>query len=168
MMDKVISSYLFPPGYDGENEYKRIRLIFLSAIVWSVQFFSHYYEAYKNLFYDASHMVYYGSNGIGLKDGDLLPNAKIEPFMEILGNSMLFFIPLILSVIISGVMHYMYYTQDSSAILLVRRLPDRHYIGKTCVLGPMVGLGVSLIAMGIVLGLYYWIYITVTPAVCLP
>lgn len=168
MMDKIVSSFLFPPGYDGEQEYKRIRFFLVLAIGWSFQFFFRYYDAYKDLFYDASHMVYYGSNGIGLKEGDLLPNAKIETFLEILGNSMLFFVPLILSIIAAGAIHFLYYSQGSKAILLVRRLPDRNYIWKTCVLGPIIGLGVSLITMGIVLGLYYWIYMTVTPMVCLP
>ncbi len=168
MMDKIVDSFLFPPGYDGENEYKRIRLFFGIAIGWSFQFFFRYYDAYKDLFYDVSHMSYTGYGSMGLQDGDLLPNAKIEPFMEILGSSMLFFVPLILSILVAGAVHYMYYSQGSKAILLVRRLPDRHYIWKTCVLGPIIGLLVSFITMGVLLGIYYWIYMTVTPAVCLP
>ena len=168
MMDKIVGSFLFPPGYDGESEYKRIRLFLGFAIGWSFQFLFRYYDAYKDLFYDAYHMSYTRYGSMGLKDGDLLPGVKIEPFGEILGNSMLFFAPLLLSIVVAGVVHYLYYSQGSRAIFLVRRLPDRHYVWKTCVLGPVIGLLISLAAMGLLLGVYYWIYMTVTPVVCLP
>ena len=169
MMDKIVSSQLFPPGYDGESEYKRIRIFFWIAVVWSFQFFFRYYNAYKDLFYNASSMMLSTKySGMGLQHGDLLPGAKIEPFGDILAGSMLLFIPLILTVAAAGVVHYLYYNQGSRTIWLIRRLPDRKYLWKTCGLGPVFGMAVCLVTMGVLLGLYYWIYVTVTPVVCLP
>lgn len=169
MMDKIVSSQLFPPGYDGEREYKRICVMYWFAVVWSFQFFYRYYDAYKNLFYHASAMMLSTKySGMGLQDGDLLPGVKIVPFGDILAGSMLFFVPLILTVLTAGVVHYLYYSQGSRTILLIRRLPDRKYLWKTCGLGPVIGMAICLVTMGALLGLYYWIYVTVTPAVCLP
>lgn len=168
-MDKIVSSHLFPPGYDGGREFKRICILYGFAVVWSFQFFFRYYNAYKDLFYDASTMMLSPKySGMGLKNGDLLPGVKIVPFGEILSGSMLFFVPLILTLLTAGVMHYLYYSQGGRTILLIRRLPDRKYLWKTCGLGTVLGLAVSLVTMGALLGLYYWIYMTVTPAVCLP
>ena len=168
-MDRIVSSDLFPPGYDGEREYKKICIIYWFAVVWSFQFLFRFYKAYKDLFYDASAMMLSSRySGMGLQHGDLLPGVKIEPFGDILAGSMLFFLPLFLEIATAGVMHYLYYSQRSRTILLIRRLPDRKYLWKTCGLGPMLGMAVCLVTMGALLGLYYGIYVTVTPAVCLP
>ena len=51
-MDKIVSSQLFPPGYDGEREYKRICVMYWFAVVWRFQFFYRYYDAYKYGFWN--------------------------------------------------------------------------------------------------------------------
>lgn len=169
MMDKIVSSQLFPPGYDGESEYKRTRIFYWIAVVWSLKFFFHYYNAYKDLFYDASTMAFWGKySGMGLEHGELLPDVKIVSFHEILSDSFLFFVPLLLVLAVSAISHYLYYSQGSRSILLVRRLPDSKYVWKTCVWGPALGLAITLVTMVVLLGIFYWIYVTVTPAVCLP
>ena len=169
MMDKIISSQLFPPGYDGERELKKICIVYGAAVVWSFQFFYRYYDAYKDLFYNARTMILSDRYlGMGLEHGDLLPGAKIQSFGDILSWSLLFFLLLILEIVTAGVMHYLYYRQGSRTILLIRRLPDRKYLWKTCGLGPMLAMAVCLVTIGVLLGLYYWIYVTMTPAVCLP
>ena len=120
-----------------------------------------YYEAYDDLF------VWRTEYGIGIEKV-VRQGARIVPFEEIISyNFMMLWLVLFL-LIITAVKHYLYYRHGSKSIYLVRRLPDRRYVWKTCVLGPLIGMGITLVVIGVLRLVYWLIYIGVTPAECLP
>lgn len=153
---------LFPPGYEYEAECKRLLAVWAAAVVYSFRFFFDYYEAYKALF------SWIRPEGQTEAKYMLLPGAQIVPFEEILGFCFLFFVVLMLVLMTEAVMHYLYYIQGSRSILLVRRLPQRSFLWKTCLTGPMLGVIISAITVGVLYLLYYGVYILITPDVCLP
>ena len=161
MMDKFFFTY-FPPGYDGETEIKRLVAAYLAAIVYSFRFFFSYYEAYNDLFYYEWNQVEETVKKV------LRPGAVIVPFREIAGSSMLMFAGLAIVLLVAGLQHYHYYTKGSNSLYVVRRLPDRKYVFRTCFGGILLEAVAALVVIGILLSMYYCVYLWVTPEVCLP
>ena len=161
MMDKFLDTY-FPPGYDGETEIKRLVAAYLAAIVYSFRFFFSYYEAYNDLFYYEWNRVEETVKKV------LRPGAVIVPFREIAGSSMLMFAGLAIVLLVAGLQHYHYYTKGSNSLYVVRRLPDRKYVFRTCFGGILLEAVAALVVIGILLSMYYCVYLWVTPEVCLP
>ncbi len=161
MMDKFLDTY-FPPGYDGETEIKRLLATYLAAIIYSFRFFVSYYEAYNDLFYYEWNQLEETAKKV------LRPGAVIAPFGEIAGSSFLMFAGLAIVLMVTGIQHYHYYTKGSNSLYLVRRLPDRWYVFKTCFGGIVLEVIAALVVIGILLSLYYCVYLFVTPDVCLP
>ena len=161
MMDKFLDTY-FPPGYDGETEIKRLLATCLAAIIYSFRFFVSYYEAYNDLFYYEWNQLEETAKKV------LRPNTVIVSFGEVAGSSFLMFAGLAIVLLVMGIQHYHYYTKGSNSLYVVRRLPDRWYVFKTCFGGILLESIVALAVIGILLGLYYCVYLFVTPDVCLP
>ena len=161
MMDKFLDTY-FPPGYDGETEIKRLLATCLAAIIYSFRFFVSYYEAYNDLFYYEWNQLEETAKKV------LRPNTVIVSFGEVAGSSFLMFAGLAIVLLVMGIQHYHYYTKGSNSLYVVRRLPDRWYVFKTCFGGILLESIVALAVTGILLGLYYCVYLFVTPDVCLP
>lgn len=161
---------LFPPGYDGDGEIKRLLFSYVFAIMFSIaKFTENYYREYKRLFYDRRYMVLDPTVYTeGLEQGAVLKYSKIPAFEEIMEYNFIFLWMMMILLIIVSVQHYLYYRQGSQSILLVRRLPQRSYLWQTCLLGTLIGAGVTLATIGVLRLIYYLIYIWVTPAVCLP
>ena len=155
----------FPPGYEGDKEIWACLIWLLSSVVYSFRFFAEYKKCYNRLWDVIGHVQ---PNGTVVPERVVREGVKIEPFFEILGNSMMCFYILVFLLAVFGILHYVSYHQESRSILLVRRLPDRLFIWKTCAAGPMLGLLIALGAMGTLLLLYYGTYLIVTPAQCLP
>ena len=160
-MDKFLDTY-FPPGYDGETEIKRLLATCLAAIIYSFRFFVSYYEAYNDLFYYEWNQLEETAKKV------LRPNTVIVSFGEVAGSSFLMFAGLAIVLLVMGIQHYHYYTKGSNSLYVVRRLPDRWYVFKTCFGGILLESIVALAVIGILLGLYYCVYLFVTPDVCLP
>ncbi len=152
---------LFPPGYDRGKECWQLLFYLLIGVIFSLRFVTEYYEAYDNLF------GWRAENGIAVEKL-VRQGAKIVPFEAIIGYNFMFLWLVLLLLVITGVKHYLYYTQGSKSIYLVRRLPDRYYVWKTCALGPLIGMGITLALIGILRLIYWLIYIGVTPIECLP
>lgn len=152
---------LFPPGYDKQKECRQLFFSLLAGIIFSFRCIAMYYEAYDDL------LVWKVENGFGVEKV-VRQGAKIVPFEEIISyNFMMLWLVLFL-LIITVLKHYLYYTKGSKSIYLVRRIPDKRYVWRTCVLGPLIGMGITLAVIGILRLVYWLIYIGVTPVECLP
>ena len=163
MMDKYLDK-LFPPGYDRDEELKRLIVVFVIAVLNSFRFFIAYYEAYGDLFwYDGLRI-----KETGVWEKTVRPGEVIVPFKELIGQSFLFFIVFVLVLVAVAGQHYWYYTKGSKSIYLARRLPERYYALKTCLGVTGIGIGITLLSVGLLLGILYVVYIFVTPAGCLP
>lgn len=163
MMDKYLDK-LFPPGYDREKELRQLIVRFIIAVLNSFRFFIAYHAAYDDLFY--YDMLHY--NATGELEKTLIPGAVILPFKEIVGYSFIFFVVFALTLLAAAGQHYWYYLKGSKSIYLVRRLPERYYTLKTCLGVTTIGIGLMLLTVGLLLGIFYLVYIFVTPAGCLP
>ena len=158
-------SEYFPPGYEGDKEIWTALIWLVSSAIYSFRFFAEYKKCYTRLW---DHIGHPQLNGTVVVEKIVREGKKIEPFLEILGNSMMCFYILFLLLSVFGILHYIYYYQESRSILLVRRLSDRFFVWKTCAAGPVLGLVIALTAMGMLLLVYYGTYLLVTPAQCLP
>lgn len=153
---------LFPPGYAYDIELKRLMYLWLLGILYSLRFFADYRKAYQNLF------VWRQIPGALYAEYVLREGAKIPPFFELLSQGMLLFVPLILVLMAIIGVHYMYYRQGSKSIYLMRRLPDPYLLHRTCLVVPLLGVLLALITITVLAGIYYCVYIWVTPEICLP
>ena len=139
-------------------------VLFMIAVLNSFRFFINYYEAYGDLFwYDR---LQFEETGVWEKT--LRPGAVIVPFKELIGYSFLFFIVFVIVLLAAAGQHYWYYLRGSKSIYLVRRLPERYYALKTCLGVTAIGIALTLLTVGLLLGIYYLVYLFVTPAGCLP
>ena len=151
-------SVLFPPGYEWKGECIRVAVLYGLAVVYSLFYFGALQDAYERLFY---------YDGRSLQKV-LRVGAKMTPYDQVLGNYLMGFVLLTLLMLTSSVVHYLYYYQGSKSILLVKRLPDRNFLWRTCGAGPAFAMVGLLLTYGYLYLLYYGIYIWVTPAACLP
>ena len=146
---------LFPPGADGKTEVTIFCIWLFACVMVSFQFFFRYAEAYRGLFY--------------WEKGErfLYPGAYIGDYTDILGKSLIGFPMLILLMALFAGFHYYLYHMESKSIYLIKRLPDRRYLWKTCVNAPLIGTLVTLAVMGLLFLLYLLFYRAVTPPECL-
>ena len=87
-------------------------------------------------------------------------NRFLEDFYEFLEGKFLLFGIIILYCLGTMVFRFFYYYQGSKSIYLMRRLPDRSLLIRSCVETPLQRISISLLVMmGMVLLLYlaYWI-----------
>lgn len=155
----------FPPGYEGDREIWILLAWVICAVISSFQFFPEYVNEYELLWNRIGHVQ---PNGMVIVERVLWENAKMPSFSELIGDSLRLFWMVPILLIAYGIMHYVYYYQESKSILLVRRLPDRWFVWKTCVAGPLIGAVFNFSIMGIQVLLYYGTYLLVTPSQCLP
>lgn len=163
MMDKYLDK-LFPPGYDREKELRQLVVSFGVAVLYSFQFFFDYYEAYKDLFwYDGIRI-----KETGLWEKTVRPGEVIVPFKDLIGYSFLFFVVFVIILFVVAGQHYWYYLKGSKSIYLARRIPERFYMLKTTLGLTILGLVLTFLMVGMLLGIFYLVYVFVTPAGCLP
>ncbi len=155
---------IFPPGYEYEKTYQRFLIFWSIAAAYSIRFFFDYAQARGNLFITT--WVWKGNRQELTKV--LREGAVIQPFSEIAVDCFLFFVPLIVLLIIEGITQYLYYFQESRSILLVKRMGERSFLWKTCVLGPVIGGLILCITIAVLSLMYYGVYVGFTPKGCLP
>lgn len=98
----------------------------------------------------------------------VIPGEKMAPYLSLVGDSFrlfpLFWIVMALEVLSA----YRYHKRDTMSIYLMRRLPDKWDLHRRCWGMPVILTIGSFLLMGAVLGLYYLVYLLLTPAGCLP
>ncbi len=159
MRDKI--KVFFPPGYEYETACKRQLIMLAAAVVYSFRFFFQYYDARKQLY-----EWVFQRPGVSIRV--LREGAQIASFAEVVEFSFLLFVPLLLVFWVEIIEHYLYYKSGSKSIYLIKRLPHKWFFWKTCVIGPLLGMVFTGVIIGILLLLYYGVYICFTPAGCLP
>ena len=145
-----------PPGLDTSGERRVFRWgMFLSLLV-SFLFFPRYFFALNELY-----------SGIG-QNRRLIPGAVMEPFGSVLDCVLCGF--LVTALVMAGFLlrHYAYHWQGSRSIYLMRRLPDRWELHRRCLAQPLFFMALCVLAALALLLLYYILYVTLTPAECLP
>jgi len=141
-----------PPGVKAEIE-KRFFLIGLPvALLFSLGFFSRLKEALSGLY------GFYGGRYV------LLPEAMLPPFHVLMDKALMGFWLLILCSFVLILYHYLYYFQGSRSIYLMRRLPDRFALLRSCVSLPLSAALFVLLTVLLVNLLYFLIYLAMGPA----
>jgi len=129
---------LYPPGYEYRRELKTFAWLAGAAFAVSL----HYYVSLKwaaDLLYD------YDVHG-----EKILNTGRVAlSFLEIVrreaqsGYLYGFFIPVFFLAAMAAY-HYVYYYRDTKSIYLMRRLPERGTVLKSCLAGPFFTAGVLL------------------------
>lgn len=147
----------FPTGYEYKAELWTLGGWLTGSMVYSFSFFLNYYHAYGKLFfYDRGKEEWILKDGVFMEGFSLLSEGIFKGFY--------------LGVLLLGILalcHYHYYYQGSKSIYLMKRLPDRKVLLKSCICVPVV-LGIFSIILMIVLSLlYFGFYMWVTPEECI-
>lgn len=148
---------LAPPGISLYHEFVSWCVGLIFALLYSMRFLI----AFGN---ERSSMYYYeGNTGVRyIVDDFVMPD-----FAELARGSMNGFFFVAVCVLVAIVYHYMYYSQGSHALYLVKRLPDRTYLAKTCLTLPILASVATLVLAFVVLLIYFGLYMLLMPEECL-
>ncbi|MCL2045020.1 MAG: hypothetical protein FWG88_01360 [Oscillospiraceae bacterium] len=155
-MNKFISRN-FPPGYSHKKEIVAFLVSYIfvvASVVW----------AFLYRFFDAKQRLY-TRFGIDM----ILDVDKVMPdFVDFLsyGFSMLLHFALIVFIFVM-VAHYLFFYHESKNIYLMRRLPNGSELYKRCLIMPLIFAFIFILTAIIILLIFYFIYMKLTPAACL-
>lgn len=144
-----------PPGLDHRQEVKWTVWAFSLSLLYSLRFFLALFQARDSLFLQA------GAEKI------LDVNAVMPDFILLLRDSLIGFPMTALGAAALLAYHYFYHFQGSKSIYLMRRLPRRLELVRRCAALPLLTAAAALLAAGLLLALYFGIYLLVTPETCL-
>lgn len=147
----------FPPGYEYETEGKAAGTLLGIGIVLSLQFFAALYRERGRL--------------RCLLDADsarVWPETVARPFLELLRGHLILYAPFLLFLLGMTVCHYLYYYRGTKSIYVMRRLPRRGILWRSCVMGPLLGALPGALILVLLYLLYFGIYLLAIPAECLP
>lgn len=147
----------FPPGYEYETERNMSVLLLGLAAALSLQYFAR--------LSDACEMLYYVDRFAARK---VRPGAVAASFGQLAFPYGSLFLPYYLFLAIMMVYHYLYYYRDTKSIYLMRRLPERGVLAKSCVQAPLLGMAAGALTMAALCLLYYGLYLLVMPGECMP
>ena len=146
----------FPPGYEYEWERNSAVLLLGIGAGLSLQFFERLYRAAEVLYeYTDRKRV-------------LREDVTAASFGQLVTGHWGLYIPLVLFLAVMTIYHYIYYYRVTRSIYLMRRLPRRGVMFKSCVLGPLLGVGAAAAVLSLLYLLYYGMYLLVIPGECLP
>lgn len=146
----------YPPGYGYGQEWLSACILMGISTICSFRFF------YK--LYDAWNRLYVVSDGRRA----LIEGAAVESFTRLAQGHVMLFVPLPFFLAVMAVYHYLYYYHGAKSIYLMRRLPRRGVLFKSCVQGPLLCMGAGSVLAAVLYLLYALIYFLVIPAECMP
>ncbi len=147
----------YPPGYECRQEWLAAGVLFGMGAVFSFHFFEELYDAYYKLIW------------IDMEsERRIVEGAVAEPFMKLMEGRAAMFVPYFMFLGIMAVYHYFYYYQGAKSIYLMRRLPERGALTRSCIEGSLLCMGAGAAAIIILYLLYYGVYLLVVPVECLP
>lgn len=144
-----------PPGVDWGMERGWLILAFIAAFLYSLL-------AVGRIF-SAADRLYRWQGGVRY----LLQEERMEDYVVVLDDGLKGFLLVAVAMIALAVYHYAYHFQGSRSIYLMRRLPNRWELWRRCLTVPVTAALAALAAAGVLLGLYYLIYLSITPPECL-
>lgn len=147
---------LFPVGADVSGEKKLILGGLGGSFLWAAVCFGRNYTNARNELYE-------------WRGGDkyLIEGIVMEDFAQIPGPAFWGFWIVMFGMLALAVYHYMSHRQPTKSIYVMRRLPDKWELHRRCLTAPVLGIIGSLVLAFLALVIFYWIYMTFTPAVCL-
>lgn len=128
----------------------------LVAAISAVSFGTGFHDDYVSLFRETR-------KGLVLIDG-----MTVRHFDDLVFGGFLGFLPLAVGLVVFGCYLYTCFHQGAQSIYLMRRLPDGGELWRRVVTLPLLGLAVEAVTAALLLLLYYVLYVTITPAGCLP
>jgi len=148
-----------PPGITFKSRLNYILWYLGIAIGWSWTYLIKYVTARSNLYE-------YALSGMVLRRGAVMPkfSVLVQDGVDSRYGFWGFYL-LMLAIIVAN---YLHYYQGSKSIYLMRRLPDRWEIHRRNVILPLLAMVVGALTHLALWMLYYGIYLTCTPAQCLP
>lgn len=141
---------LFPPGYEYRPELKTAGFLWGGTVcVSGLYFFPNLYRAIEHL----SKYEFY----VGYK-GELPGRVRIEVFEELVEWYWALWLPVFLFWAAMLLCHYLYYYRDTRSIYVMRRLPQRRVIFRSCVPGPALGACMALVTAVLLYSAYHSLY----------
>lgn len=144
-----------PPGIKLGVEKNFLLIGLFLALFYSSEFVADFISARNELFY------YVGKNRI------LDTSAVMPSFRIVLGNSLIGFIILGISMLGFIAYHYFYFRQGSKSIYLMKRLSDKKELYFRVLTLPVIAFLFCLTVAFIVLLIYFTVYLIFTPKPCL-
>lgn len=143
-----------PVGFEVQTEKDVFVAGMILSAIYSLRFFWEYSDD-EWLIYTS------GSKEI------VRPGSTMTSFAELIDGCLMGF-GIVAAVMIAFIVwHYVYHTQESRSIYLMRRLPNRWELHRRCLTLPVVGMAICGLAAFGFLMLYYVFYMTATPAECI-
>ena len=140
-----------PPGMETKRERRYYVLLLLVAMLIACFFFQELEWALKALYTE------YGGYRTYRQD------VMMVEFYRLLNGNFLLFGVVILYCVGTMVFRFWYYYQGSKSIYLMRRLPDRSVLIRSCVETPLKRILLSLAVMAGMLLMFYLVYWIATP-----
>lgn len=155
-MDQI--KKLAPPGINLHSEFMTWCAGLVLALLYSMRFMIAFGNERSDMYwYDSVTGVRYITKGFVMPD-----------FAELAEGSLYGFFFVAVCVLFAAVYHCTYYSSNGSrALYLVKRLPDRSYLLKTCVTLPLLAAIATLLIAFIVLLANFGLYMLLTPEECL-
>lgn len=152
----IIPGKYFPPGYDYEKEQNTAFFLFGFGVVLSFEYYWRLYQAVEDLYLH--------------RDGKLIlrENALAEPFEHLLSRQWMFFMPFFLFLLAMAINHYLYYHSAGGCLNLMRRLPGRDVLLKSCAQVSVFLMIAGTLLIEFLYLLYYIVYLLMMPSQCLP
>ena len=151
MKTKMFHVKHYPPGMNIEGEKLFFGLGMVVSFLYSTVFLGRYVQELSRLY--------------AYSEGTLVIGIFIENFWELLGNALVGFEVMAISMLAFAILHYSYFWQGSKSIYLMKRLPDGKELYKRVFAMPLIGFVICVGAGVLLLGIYYGVYIIVTPKV---
>lgn len=148
---------LYPPGYTYSWELAVTAGLTLIAVCFSLHFLVRLDRAVADLYY-------YDITAARR----LRPGVTMEPFHRLARGSWQVFLLPALSQAATAVSHYCYYYRNTRSIYLMRRLPQRGLVLRSCLAAPLLCLGLLALVMAGLWLCYLGCYFLAAPAQCLP
>ncbi len=145
----------YPPGYEYRQECRAAVILFGIGIIPGLDFFRKLYRVFGEV--------------VRVENGRIIPTGlEAEPFAWLVQGQEGMFAPFFLFLAAMSVYHYFYYYRGAKSIYLMRRLPERRTMIKSCIWGPALCMAAGAVLMAALRLLYYLIYLLIIPAQCLP
>lgn len=127
----------------------------IAAVFWSFTFVAKFMDSFSSLFRT-------------VRDKKVLrEGAVMTDFADLMDFVLIGFLVIAVIMFVFIIYNYAYHRQGSKSIYLMRRLPSRWELHKRCITLPAVAVLLCAIAAFIMLCIYYWVYMAVTPEKCL-
>ncbi len=135
----------FPPGYEYRREAGLTGALFGLGAFFSLRFLGALYNAVS----DAQRMLQESVMRESVSRGRVY-------FAELAAGYWAFYVPAFLFLLVMPLFHYLYFYRETRSIYVMRRLPRRGVVFKSCVQGPLIEAG-TVLASAVSLYLLYYL-----------